>query len=101
MKDRSEINRSIGGTKCGSSLKDLDEGDLGRGYYDAAPEGNYEGSLDGDTYFEMKDDKLIERHMGTKHAGHIEPDGYRGSHGEHAEYGFVRRPTRGGDVERN
>ncbi len=94
MKDKSEIAASIGGTKFGTSLKDLDEGDFSRGYYDAAPEGNYEGSLEADGF-----------EQGTLHAGFIEADGYRKSHGWDDEYGFVRRPHYGegdgGDVERN
>ncbi len=101
MKDRPEINATLGDTKFGSSLKSLEDGDLHRGYFDAGPEGNYEGSLDPDTFYTFKDDKMIEHHAGTKHAGMIEADGYRETHGELDEYGFVRRPTRGGDVERN
>ena len=101
MKEKSEINATVGDTEFGTSLKDLEEGDLSRGYFAAGPEGNYEGSLDGDTYYTFDDGKMTEHHMGTKHAGHIEPDGYRETHGEHDEYGFVRRPTNGNDVERN
>ncbi len=101
MKEKSEITASVGDTKFGTSLKDLDEGDLSRGYYGAAPEDNYEGSLDGDTYLTFKDGKMTEHHAGTLHAGMIEADGYRSPHGADDEYGFVRRPTRGGDVERN
>ncbi len=101
MKEKSEISATLGGAKFGTSLKDLEEGDFSRGYYDAAPEGNYEGSLDGDTLLSFENGKITEHHMGTRHAGMIEPDGYRSPHGEDDEYGFVRRPTRGGDVERN
>ena len=58
MTEKPDIAATVGNTRFGTSLKDLDEGDLSRGYYDAAPEGNYEGSLDGDTYFTFKDGKI-------------------------------------------
>ena len=103
MKEKSEITATLGGAKFGTSLKDLEEGDLSRGYFAAAPEGNYEGSLDGDTYYTFDDEKMTKHDVGTLHAGMIEADGYRSPHGADDEYGFVRRPRSddGGDVERN
>ncbi len=77
----SDIKNTLGGTRFGSSLKDLADGDLAHGYFDAAPSSDYGAR--------------------TRHAGHIEEAGYTGSHGSQGEYGFVRRPLYKSDVERN
>jgi hypothetical protein len=100
-KERAEIRKTLGDADLGY-LDDVQEGDISRGYFAAAPEGNYEGSLDGDTYIEFDDDgKMTEHEAGTMHAGQLEADGYRGTHGNLGEYGFVRRPLHKTDVERN
>ncbi len=39
MAERNEIQNTLGGTQFGSSLKDLSDGDLSRGYFDANPDG--------------------------------------------------------------
>ncbi len=110
MNQKPEISATIGDTKFGTSLKDLEDGDLGHGYFDAAPEGNYEGSLGDESYYSFKDGEMTEHKAGTLHAGMVEPDGYRETHGADDEYGFVRRPQRNPqhasahrwhDVERN
>ena len=42
MTERKDIERTLGGTDFGTSLKDLEDGDITRGYFAAAPEGDYE-----------------------------------------------------------
>jgi hypothetical protein len=76
MAERPEIKRTLGDARLGH-LRDMEDGDFSRGYFDAAPEGSYEGSLtDG---------------VGTLHAGHTEPEDFRRRHGLYDEYGFVKR----------
>lgn len=103
MSERDDIARTLDGTAFGSSLKDLEDGDLTRGFSDAMPEGNYEGSLDPEIHHVWPDDGGPPKtyHCGTRHAGHIEPDCNRDTHGDLNEYGFLRRPLHGSDVERN
>ncbi len=100
MAKRPEIHRSLGDASVGH-LKDMEAGDFDRGYFDAAPEGNYEGSLSSDCYYDLTEDGVERRCAGTKHPGMIEADGFRRTHGEDDEYGFVRRPMHRHDVERN
>lgn len=101
MAEKPEITNTLDGTDFGTSLKDLKDGDLSDGYFNAAPAGNYEGSLDSDMYYEYDGDGgMTEHRAGTRHAGQIEADGFRATHGDNDEYGFVRRPVRGSDVER-
>ncbi|MGE0706095.1 MAG: hypothetical protein AB7I50_23335 [Vicinamibacterales bacterium] len=87
------------GEDFGSSLKGFGDADLERGYADARPRGNYEGSLDPTVVYDVGEDgQLIREEGGTLHPGQIEPDGFF----EHPPYhGFVRRPVRRNDVERN
>ena len=47
MAERDEIQNTLGGTQFGSSLKDLSDSDLSRGYSDAIPEGS-EGYMAGE-----------------------------------------------------
>lgn len=101
MTERHDISKTLDGTAFGSSLKDLEAGDLTRGYSDGMAEGNYEGSLDPDISCVFTDSGFEEIRGGTKHAGHIEPDNNRARHGDLDEYGFLRRPEHGSDVERN
>ena len=77
--------------------------DCERGYSDGSPRGNYEGSLDTrkDWGWDAGSEAFVERSAGTLHAGQIEADGFRRTHGEMDEYGFVRRPTYKIDVERS
>ncbi len=102
MAEKRDIANTLGDTKFGTSLRpDVKSGDLSDGYFNASPDGNYEGSLDSDTYWEIDDDgNMKEFSAGTRHAGHIEADGFRSPHGNNDEYGFVRRPLHGSDVER-
>lgn len=103
MAERREIKATLGDASLGH-LDDMADGDYSRGYFDAGPEGNYEGSLSADCYYEFPEDGPMVKHCaGTKHQGMIEPDGYRASHPGDlpGEYGFVRRPVRRSDVERN
>ena len=93
-----DIDNTLGDTQFGTSLKDTKDGDLERGYSDAGPEGNYEGSLDPTVTYDFDDGKMERLEGGTLHPGHIEPDMYRARHGN---YGFVRRPNDRSDVERN
>lgn len=103
-----EIKRSLGDADL-SHLDDM-SGDDWDCCFDAAPPGNYEGSLAnvgrhldpgrgisslGGSFPLMGDGE------GTLHAGHLEPDGFERTHGKYDEYGFVRRPRYGSDVERN
>ncbi len=86
MAERSEIQNTLGGTQFGTALKDLADGDLSRGYFDASPlPQNTEGYMAGEVH--VIDD--------------LEGEGFRRTHGRYDEYGFVRRPTSRGDVERN
>ncbi len=96
-----DIANTVGDTQFGSSLDDLAKGDLERGYFDAGPRGNYEGSLDPTVTYDYSDDGMERVEGGTLHAGMIEPDMFKATHGSKSEYGFVRRPERGSDVERN
>ena len=84
MAERDSIQNTLGGTQFGSSLKDLADGDLSRGYFDASPEGS-EGYMAGEVH--VIDD--------------LEGEGFRRTHGRFDEYGFIRRPSYRGDVERN
>ena len=85
--NRPDQQNTIGDTQFGTSLKDLEGGDLDRGYFDAGPEGpSYEG-------------------YPFIHAGYIEPDDYRETHmfddwSPRTDAGFVRRPMNKSDVER-
>ena len=81
-----QIN-TVGDTQFGTSLKDCEDGCLDRGYFDAAPEGNYEGYP----------------HV---HAGFIDSEVFRENHffddwSPRTEAGYVRRVLHKGDVERN
>ena len=98
-----DIQNTLGGTEFGSSLKDLKDGDLGRGYFNAEPEGNYEGSLDPSIVYDCSGPGLECERLegGTLHDGFIEPDMNRARHGDLDEYGFLRRPENKSDVERN
>ena len=101
MAEKPEIANTLDGTSFGTSLKDVKDGDLSDGFFNAAPVDNYEGSLDPDMYYEFDDDgHMTEHRAGTLHAGHIEADGFRATHGDNDEYGFVRRPLNKSDVER-
>ena len=102
MAERDEIKNTIDGTNFGSSLKDLEYGDLSEGCWSAGPEGNYEGSLDSDRGLVCgKDGSFKTVSRGTRHAGHLEADGYYEKHGDLDQWGFVRRPCYDTDVERN
>ncbi len=68
-----DIKNTIGDTKFGTSLADLEDGDLHRGYFDATPVTNTEMATD-PSPFSMDDEK---------------------------EVGFVHRPLYKSDVERN
>lgn len=101
MAEKNEITNTVGDTGFGTSLNDVKDGDLSDGFFDAAPVDNYEGSLDSDKYYEFDDDgNMTEFRAGTKHAGQIEADGFRPTHGDLQEHGFVRRPLHKSDVER-
>ena len=69
MKERKD---SLCGARVGKTLKDCNDGDLSRGYFDAAPEGDFEGP--GDTLTLWDDDK--------------------------PKSGFVHRPLWKSDIER-
>lgn len=98
MKRREETENTLRATNFGSSLDKLEGGDLERGYFDAGPKGNYESSLE----HPDNDGALFPvSRGGTRHAGHIEPDGYYKMHGTLDQWGFVRRPNYKTDVERN
>ncbi len=90
-----DIRNTVGNTQFGSSLKDLEDGDLARGYFNAAPKGNYEASL------MDRDEDMWGDYGGTLHPGQLEADGYREKHGTDDEYGFVRRPRHRTDIERS
>lgn len=75
-KDR-DIKNTLGDTAFGSSTKDLADGDFGRGYFNAEPEGDYEHSLEPKPKY----------HWDLGLDGESDP-------------GFVHRPTYKGDVER-
>lgn len=100
MAEEKNIQTTLGGTPIGGGRDDMESGDYSRGYYDAAPVGNYEGSLSPDVSYDFRDGKMIERKLGTLHPGMIEADGFVRTHGDMDEWGFVRRPTRRSDVER-
>ena len=90
------------GTDLGSSVSGFSEADLARGFCDAGPRGNYEGSLDPTvTYDYDEHGDMIRLEGGTKHPGMLEPDMFKETHGALKEYGLVRRPERRSDVERN
>ena len=103
MAENKEITNTLDDTDFGTSLTpDVKDGDLSDGFFNAAPDDNYEGSLDSDKYWELDGDgNMNEFSAGTKHAGHIEADGFRATHGDNDEHGFVRRPLRKYDVERH
>lgn len=103
MNDRRNIANTLAGSDTSRSRGDCSESDLARGYSDAAPTENFEASLtDPITTYEMCDGKFTEREVRRlpARAGMIEHDGFERTHGCHDEYGFIRRPTHGGDVER-
>lgn len=80
------VKNTIGNTQFGSSLKDLEDGDLERGYFDASPESpGYEENVPAGP---------------VRHPEHIDSDQFQGEHGMHGEYGFVRRPLYRSDVDR-
>ena len=91
----------LDGDDFGNSHKKVARRDVLTGKPAAGPTGNYEGSLDPHRSIEFGPEGVTEFEGGTLHAGHIKPDGYRRRHGDNDEHGFVRRPTQGGDVERN
>ncbi len=102
MKDDAETKATLGDADLGYLNDDVQDGDLSRGHYDAAPRGNYEGSLEPPMQiYDFDSGEVVEKHRGTRHAGHIEPDGFERTHGDQDQYGFVRRPTHRSDVERN
>ena len=92
-----------------SDFKSYDEKNMGvtkaeldRGTVEATPSGDYEGELGDDRMWEQNaDGEFVERKVGTLHQGQIEADGWQKNHAPQDEYGFVRRPTRRYDVERN
>lgn len=96
-----DIQNTLKGTDLGGSEGEASPADLDRGYFDAGPKGNYEGTLDPTKYIDTdgKEFKIVEG--GTLHAGQIEPDMYLPEHGDEGQFGFVRRPVRDTDVERN
>ena len=87
MAERNEIQNTLQSTQFGSSLKDLSDGDLSRGYFDASPgtELHTMGPVDREsTPFED-----------------LEPVPFEPTHGRYDQYGFIRRPLYRGDVKRN
>lgn len=97
--ERKDIRNTLGDADLGYLDGDVADGDLGRGYYDAGPRGNYEGSLDPTVTHWLTEDGIERREGGTLHPGQIEPDGYYPTHGDLDQYGFVRRPRGRTDVE--
>ena len=100
MAEKKEISNTLGGADLGH-LKDVGDGDFSEGYFDAAPTGNYEGSLEDPVQrYDFDSNSFKEEdHPGTLHAGQIEADGFERTHGD--SHGFVRRPTHKTDIERN
>lgn len=99
-----DIQRTIGNTEFGGSLDDESDTDLERGYSDAMPASTYEGSLDPTVTYDYGDfdEPPVRVEGGTRHAGFLEPDDApRRHHGDMGQFGFVRRPERKSDVERN
>lgn len=98
----SEIKNTLGkDRRFGKGYDDVGAADLERGYFDAAPEGNYEGSLaPAQTVYDFETGEVTEKHVGTMHPGKLEPDGFVRTHGDQDQYGFVRRPMYRSDVER-
>lgn len=86
MAEKNDIANTVDGTQFGSSLKDLADGDLSRGYFTQGFDDEYEEGVPAGP---------------IRHPGHIESERYRETHGLNEEYGFVRRPTYRSDVERN
>lgn len=102
MAENRDTRNTLGDADLGYLEGDVASGDLGRGFYDAAPRGNYEGSLEPPVpVYDFETGRVEERHEGTLHAGQIEPDGFVRNHGDMDQYGFVRRPYWKTDVERN
>ena len=97
-----DLKNTLRGADLGKSAGDAKNDDLERGYYDAAPGDSYEGSLEpGMPVYDIDSGKVIEKHRGTMRPGSVEPDSdFERRHGQMDEYGFVRRPTYRGDVER-
>lgn len=87
MAENDDIKNTLRGSlPLGDTVKDLASGDLSRGYFtqgfdDEFEEGQPAGPV--------------------RHQGHIENERFREDHGEHDEYGFVRRPLYRSDIERN
>lgn len=86
MAEKDDIRNTLGGTQFGSSLKDLADGDLSRGYFTEGFDDEYEEGVPAGP---------------VRHPGHIESERYRPTHGLYDEDGFVRRPLGKTDVERN
>ena len=87
------------GTEPGGSACGMSQADLERGYCDATPRGNFEGSLDPSVVYVADGDEPFgyERlEAGTLHPGQIEPDGVN----VHENGGFLRRPEGRSDIER-
>jgi len=82
---KDEFENTLGDTDFGTSLKDLSDGDLKEGYFDAFPDGNYERFSEGreDNPFSFDDRD------------------HQKSHGRTNEHGFVQRPGWKGSVDRN
>lgn len=72
-----DIKKTLGDTEFGSSMKDLADGDMARGYFNAEPTSDYERSL------EPK----------PKYAWPMDDD-------DDGDVGFLHRPEYKGDVER-
>lgn len=92
-------NALAGATDLEKSRGDASQDDLDRGYYNGAPEGNYEGGLRDNA----EDGLNLPGYprQGTRHAGYIQPDGFNATHGNEGEYGFLRRPSYKSDIEPN
>ncbi len=76
MAESKDISRTLGDAQLGH-LGDMEDGDFTKGFYDAAPEGNYEGSLSDE--------------MATIVPGNTESDAFRRTHGRYGEYGYLKR----------
>jgi len=57
----SDTKKTLGGTKFGSSLKDLEDGDLSRGYFNAAPEGQTKPAFSGVDLVEADEPGFLSR----------------------------------------
>ena len=95
-----DIKNSLKDADYAKASGDMGDGDWDRGYYDAAPEGNYEGSLGNDMSYSFANGEYTEAKKGSLDPGMIERNGFERTHGNQDEHGFVRRPLGRGDVER-